>query len=235
MSIPVQRFLRILVIGEDSGQVARIIEDELHFAVTSVASDQVAQAIRAGADVGAIVVTRAEVEAAVAAREERGLRMPIFLLSRREDATLEEPFLKALDAIVIAQQETRDFYTKGLVAAVEKYAVSLRTPFFGALIQYDFDANRTWACPGHQGGQMFMRHPVGRMFYEHMGENVFRDDICNAMVSLGDLLIHEGPALEAQRAAARIFGAERTYFVLNGTSTSNKVVNTALLRAGDIV
>jgi len=102
MSIPVQRFFRILVIGEDSGQVARIIEDELHFKVTSVASDEIAQAIRTGADVGAIVVTRADVEAAIAAREERGLRMPIFLLSRREVATLEEPFLKALDAIVIA-------------------------------------------------------------------------------------------------------------------------------------
>jgi ornithine decarboxylase len=235
VSIPVQALFRVLVIGEDSGQVARIIEDELHFTVASVASDQISQAIRAGADVGAIVVTRADAEAAIAARDERGLRMPIFLLSRREDETLDEPFLKALDAIVIAELETRDFYTKRLVAAVEKYAASLRTPFFGALMQYDFDANRTWACPGHQGGQMFMRHPVGRLFYNHMGENVFRDDICNAMVSLGDLLIHEGPALAAQQAAARVFQSDRTYFVLNGTSASNKVVNTSLLRSKDVV
>jgi len=235
MSIPVQALFRILVVGEHSGQVAHIIEDELHFVVTSISSDQLAEAIRAGADVGAIVVTRADVEAAIAAREARGLRMPIFLLSSREDETLAEPFLKALDAIVIAELETRDFYTKRLVAAVEKYAVSLRTPFFGALMQYDFDANRTWACPGHQGGQMFMRHPVGRLFYTHMGENVFRDDICNAMVSLGDLLIHEGPALAAQQAAARVFQSDRTYFVLNGTSSSNKIVNTSLLRSKDVV
>ncbi len=96
-------------------------------------------------------------------------------------------------------------------------------------MQYDYEANQSWACPGHQGGQMFMRHPAGRLFFEQMGEAVFRDDICNAMVSLGDLLIHEGPALEAQQAAARVFGSDRTYFVLNGTSSSNKVVNTALL------
>jgi ornithine decarboxylase len=82
---------------------------------------------------------------------------------------------------------------------------------------------------------MFRRHPIGRLFFEHMGENVFRDDICNAMVSLGDLLIHEGPALAAQKQAAVIFGADRTYFVLNGTSSANKAVNTALLREGDIV
>lgn len=68
-----------------------------------------------------------------------------------------------------------------------------------------------------------------------MGENVFRDDICNAMVALGDLLIHEGPALAAQRSAAKVFQSDRTYFVLNGTSSSNKVVNTSLLRSKDIV
>ena len=32
-----------------------------------------------------------------------------------------------------------------------------------------------------------------------------------------------------------MFGADRTYFVLNGTSTSNKVVAHALLRRGDLV
>jgi len=54
-------------------------------------------------------------------------------------------------------------------------------------------------------------------------------------VSLGDLLIHEGPALAAQQAAAKVFQSDRTYFVLNGTSASNKVVNTSLLRSKDVV
>src|SRR4029077_4831333 len=52
---------------------------------------------------------------------------------------------------------------------------------------------------------------------------------------LGDLLIHEGAAAEAQKYAARVFGADKTYFVLNGTSTSNKVVANAVLRRGDLV
>ena len=38
-------------------------------------------------------------------------------------------------------------------------------------MQYDYDANQSWACPGHQGGQMFMRHPAGRLFFEQMGES----------------------------------------------------------------
>ena len=38
-----------------------------------------------------------------------------------------------------------------------------------------------------------------------------------------------------QELAARAFGAKRTYFVTNGTSTANKVVVQALIRPGDIV
>jgi ornithine decarboxylase len=235
VSIPVAQYFRILVIGDQSAEVCRIIEEDLRFETKEVPPAQIAEAIRAGADVGAIVVSRQNAAAAIEARDARGLRMPVFMLTGREEDTLSDPFLKSLDGVFIADLETRDFYEKRLVAAVEKYAASLLTPFFGTLMRYDFDANRTWACPGHQGGQMFMRHPVGRLFYDHMGENIFRDDICNAMVSLGDLLIHEGPALAAQQSAARIFGSDRTYFVLNGTSSSNKVVNTSLLRSTDVV
>ena len=73
------------------------------------------------------------------------------------------------------------------------------------------------------------------MFFDFFGETIFRADLCNADVRLGDLLIHEGPALEAQRNAARIYNADKTYFVLNGTSTSNKVVTSALLAPDDLV
>jgi len=55
------------------------------------------------------------------------------------------------------------------------------------------------------------------------------------VLDLGDLLTHEGPALQAQKEAAQIFGAEKTYFVLNGTSTSNKVALAALVSDGDLV
>ncbi|WP_201313492.1 ornithine decarboxylase [Dyella sp. EPa41] len=235
MSIPFIHYFRILVAGDRAEEVASIIEQDLHFRVHVAPPSGVEEAIRSGADLGAIVVSRALAPTAIAARDDRGLRMPIFMMTDRHEETFHDPFLKSLDGIVIADLESRDFYEKRLVASVEQYVSSLLTPFFGTLMQYDFDANRTWACPGHQGGQMFMRHPAGRLFYEHMGENVFRDDICNAMVSLGDLLIHEGPALAAQQAAARVFQADRTYFVLNGTSASNKVVNTALLTSRDIV
>ena len=59
--------------------------------------------------------------------------------------------------------------------------------------------------------------------------------MCNADVKLGDLLIHEGSAKDAQKYAAKVFSADKTYFVLNGTSAANKVVTNALLTRDDLV
>ena len=70
---------------------------------------------------------------------------------------------------------------------------------------------------------------------EHLGEAIFRDDLDNSVLELGDLLTHEGPALQAQKEAAAIFGAEKTYFVLNGTSSSNKIVLNNLVAEDDLV
>ncbi len=38
-----------------------------------------------------------------------------------------------------------------------------------------------------------------------------------------------------QKHAAKVYNADKTYFVLNGTSTANKVVTNALLAPGDLV
>lgn len=103
------------------------------------------------------------------------------------------------------------------------------------LDEYVNRGNTQFNCPGHQGGQFFRKHPTGRVFYDFYGETLFRSDLCNADVQLGDLLIHEGYALEAQEHAAEVFHADKTYFVLNGTSSSNKVVLNALLTPGDLV
>jgi ornithine decarboxylase len=140
-----------------------------------------------------------------------------------------------VDGYIYLGQQTPAFYAKQVVASIVKYGRTLLPPFFGGIMAYDGEANVTFACPGHQGGQFFRKSPTGQLFFKHFGENIFRNDLCNADIDLGDLLIHEGAAAEAQRYAAEVFGADRTYFVLNGTSTSNKVVANAVLRRGDLV
>ncbi|CAO97896.1 ornithine decarboxylase [Erwinia tasmaniensis] len=122
-----------------------------------------------------------------------------------------------------------------LESAAAEYQSKLLPPFFHTLTKYVAMENSTFACPGHQGGAFFKKHPAGRQFYDFFGENVFRADMCNADVKLGDLLIHEGSAKHAQKFAAKVFNADKTYFVLNGTSSANKVVTNALLTRGDLV
>lgn len=120
-------------------------------------------------------------------------------------------------------------------AAAQRYEDSLLPPFFGALEKYVEQGKSQFDCPGHQGGAFFRRHPAGREFYNFFGETLFRSDLCNADVAMGDLLIHEGAPYEAQKNAAKVFNADRTYFVLGGTSASNQVVLTAVLAPGDLV
>ena len=166
----------------------------------------------------------------------RGLEMPIVILVRRkrlEDIPIE--VLDYIDGYIFLAEETPEFIARNLVGRLRTYAQSLKTPFFGALVDYAEEGNQLWTCPGHNGGTFYGRSPIGRIFVEHLGEAVFRDDLDNSVLDLGDLLTHEGPALAAQREAAKIFGAERTYFVLNGTSTSNKIVLQALVAEGDLV
>ncbi len=166
----------------------------------------------------------------------RGLDFPIILLirgKRFEDVPVE--VLDFIDGYVFLSEETPAFIAKNLISRLKQYAETLKTPFFGALVDYAEEGNHLWTCPGHNGGVFYSRSPIGRVFMEHLGEAVFRDDLDNSVLDLGDLLTHEGPALAAQKEAAKIFGAEKTYFVLNGTSTSNKVALSALVTDGDLV
>ena len=166
----------------------------------------------------------------------RGLDFPIVLMIRNkrfEDLPVE--VLDFIDGYVYLSEETPPFIAKNLISRLKQYAETLKTPFFGALVDYAEEGNQLWTCPGHNGGAFYSRSPIGRVFMEHLGEAVFRDDLDNSVLDLGDLLTHEGPALAAQKEAARIFGAEKTYFVLNGTSSSNKVVLGALVAEGDLV
>jgi len=166
----------------------------------------------------------------------RGLEMPIVMLVRRKK--LEELPVEVMDYIdgyVFLSEETPEFIAKNLISRLTRYAETLKTPFFGALVDYAEKGNQLWTCPGHNGGVFYNRSPIGRIFVEHLGESVFRDDLDNSVLELGDLLVHEGPALHAQKEAAEIFGAEKTYFVLNGTSASNKIVLSALVAEGDLV
>jgi len=226
-------------------RLQRIVAElgRLGYATTlTVTPAEACSAIRGDAAVGCVIVewslteSENEVEQFVKFVRERGLDVPIFILVERH--LLEEITVAVLGQVtgyVFIEEDTPEFVARNLVSHLRNYAQSLKTPFFGAMVDYAEQANQMWTCPGHNGGVFYQKSPVGRTFVKHLGEAVFRNDLDNSVVELGDLLVHEGPALAAQKAAARIFGAERTYFVLNGTSTSNKIALTALVAPGDLV
>ncbi|HCM9498056.1 TPA: ornithine decarboxylase [Enterobacter asburiae] len=178
-------------------------------------------------DVAAVVITTAESRSGILALLKRtGFQLPVFIFS-------QEPTDVPDGASAVISGKAQEFLE--LETAASRYEENLLPPFFDTLSQYVEMGNSTFACPGHQHGAFFKKHPAGRQFYDFFGENVFRADMCNADVKLGDLLIHEGSAKHAQKFAAKVFNADKTYFVLNGTSAANKVVTNALLTRGDLV
>lgn len=229
----------------DWSRLQQIVDEtqRLGFTVTVARNTEDAElAIHTDAAIGCLVVDwgrrgmLSKPASLIALVRKRGLEMPILIMLRRkrlEDIPVE--VLNHTDGTIFLSEETPEFIARNLVSRLRNYAATLKTPFFGALVDYAEQGNQLWTCPGHNGGIFYSRSPIGRIFVEHLGPSIFRDDLDNSVLDLGDLLTHEGPALAAEKAAARIFGAERTYFVLNGTSASNKIVLQSLVAEGDLV
>ncbi|MEZ2576625.1 ornithine decarboxylase [Buttiauxella ferragutiae] len=178
-------------------------------------------------DIAAVVLSVADSRSGILALLKRtGFSIPVFLAADARPGEQE-----GISGRITG--EAQDYLE--LEKAASDYEANLLPPFFDTLTKYVAMKNSTFACPGHQHGEFFKKHPAGRQFYDFFGENLFRADMCNADVKLGDLLIHEGSAKHAQKFAAKVFNADKTYFVLNGTSAANKVVTNALLTRGDLV
>src|SRR5436309_13814040 len=69
---------------------------------------------------------------------------------------------------------------------------------------------------------------------EFYGPTLFLAESSATTGGLDSLLEPTGTIKRAQDMAARAFGCDRVFFVTNGTSTSNKMVEQALLAPGDI-
>ena len=176
-----------------------------------------------------------ETKAVINYIRERGLESPIFLVSKQHSIEdLSSDLLQEIRGTIFPQEDTPEFIAKYVVRAYNEYIDALKTPFFGGMIDYVEAGNQMWLAPGHNGGIFYRKSPVGRILFEYLGENFWRADF-NFVPDLGDIFGPTGPFAHAETQAAKIFGAERTYFVLNGSSTSNKMVNGALVAQGDLV
>lgn len=186
-------------------------------------------------DVAAIIISLEDIQqGGLDTIKQQSFGQPIFALIHHNQV-IPADTLACLTGVIDLNKNNSQLYAKQLETAAQKYEQSLLSPLFGKLKKYVEQGYSAFDCPGHQGGAFFRRHPLGNLFVDYFGENLFRSDLCNADVSMGDLLIHEGVPRTAQQYAAKVFNADKTYFVLNGTSSANKVVLNALLAPGDLV
>lgn len=185
-------------------------------------------------DVAAIVLTSWDVGEYLERIQATNFGIPVFVVQTEEEQ-VDPKFYDAIYHIQDLNGYDIKLYSRQIETAAKFYEDKMLPPFFKMLSEYVEMGNIAFDCPGHQGGQYYRKHPAGRFLYDFYGENIFRSDICNADVKLGDLLIHEGAACDAQKYAAQVFNADKTYFVLNGTSSSNKVALNAVLAPGDLV
>ncbi|WP_112082388.1 ornithine decarboxylase SpeF [Haemophilus influenzae] len=185
-------------------------------------------------DVAAIVLSSSDVGEYLDRIKATKFDVPVFVV-QTDEQQVDPKFYDSIYHIQDLNSYDIKLYSRQIETAARLYEEKMLPPFFKMLSEYVEMGNIAFDCPGHQGGQYYRKHPAGRFLYDFYGENIFRSDICNADVKLGDLLIHEGAACDAQKYAAQVFNADKTYFVLNGTSSSNKVALNAVLAPGDLV
>ncbi|MBG0840624.1 MULTISPECIES: Orn/Lys/Arg decarboxylase N-terminal domain-containing protein [Pseudomonadaceae] len=169
----------------------------------------------------------------------RAPQLPIFALG--EQVTIENAPAEAmadlnhLRGILYLYEDTVSFLARQVARAAHNYLDGLLPPFFKALVQHTAQSNYSWHTPGHGGGVAYRKSPVGQAFHQFFGENTLRSDLSVSVPELGSLLDHTGPLAEAEARAARNFGADHTFFVINGTSTANKIVWHSMVGRDDLV
>ena len=168
------------------------------------------------------------------ARIVKGIRpeLDVYLLTDRNVEQLAgSDELACIRRIFYQVEERLEIHLSILEGIADRYD----TPYFDNLQKYAQRPIGTFhALPIARGKAIFKSNWIRDMgqFY---GPNLFLAESSATTGGLDSLLEPTGNIKVAQEKAARAFGADRAFFVTNGTSTSNKIVEQGLLKPGDIV
>jgi arginine decarboxylase len=156
----------------------------------------------------------------VRAVRRRNKKLPIFLIADRTLVSeLPLEVVKQVHEYIHLFGDTPAFIANRVDFAVERYHEQLLPPYFRELVKYTDQGAYSWDAPGHMGGVAFLKHPVGMEFHKFFGENLMRSDLGISTSQLGSWLDHIGPPAESERNAARIFGADWTFYVASSRRT----------------
>jgi arginine decarboxylase len=158
------------------------------------------------------------------------LSVYILIAQEKEDDVVDALFTESVDGYFYREERDYRGIYRILNAQIQERA---RTPFTDQLKNYVWMAKDQWHTPGHSSGESLRGSPWVNDFYEFMGEHVFDADLSVSVPMLDSLMDPKGVIAEAQHMAAQAFGARRTFFATNGTSTANKVIFQTLLAPGE--
>ena len=157
--------------------------------------------------------------------------LDLYLVSNgRVEDLAGSPEASAARRIFYAVEELLELHLAILEGVQDRYD----TPFFDNLKKYAQRPIGTFhALPIARGKSIFKSDWI-RDMGEFYGPTLFLAESSATTGGLDSLLEPTGNIKKAQEKAARAFGADRAFFVTNGTSTSNKMAVQALLSPGDI-
>jgi arginine decarboxylase len=132
---------------------------------------------------------------------------------------------------VFLRQDALEMHLSILRGVGKRY----QTPFFTALRDYSRQPTGVFHALPISRGQSVVKSPWISDMAEFYGLNIFLAETSATSGGLDSLLDPVGPIKRAQELAAHAFGAQRTFFVTNGTSTANKIVLQSIITPGEIV
>ncbi|MHC6218884.1 aminotransferase class I/II-fold pyridoxal phosphate-dependent enzyme [Arthrobacter sp. MMS24-S77] len=132
---------------------------------------------------------------------------------------------------IFRRQDGLELHLSLLAGVAERY----EAPFFHAVQQYSRKpAGVFHALPVSRGGSVIHSKWINDLG-EFYGLNLLLAETSATSGGLDSLLDPHGSLKQAQKLAARAFGAQKSLFVTNGTSTANKIVHQSILAPGDVV
>ena len=125
--------------------------------------------------------------------------------------------------------------TREIDAAALQYEKKMVPRFLTDLVEFADRRPISFTTPGHHNGRYNENHPAGVVFNRFFGENMLYADTSDTVAELGDTMTHAGSPLEAEQKTAEVYHADKAYFCPNGTTGSNDICASAVLRPGDLV
>jgi arginine decarboxylase len=153
------------------------------------------------------------------------------LISEQQTDFSHSELLNKFKRIVHTDESFQNLHYQILAAVRDRQD----TPFFNALQLYTNSPKTVFhALPISRGASLHNSHWLADI-QDFYGQGVFLAETSSTHGGLDSLLDPKGPIKQAQDKAAHTFGSQQSYFVTNGTSTSNKIVLQATVKPQDIV